>query len=45
MRPKGLSFVRSTHADRRRLILRLVVAALCGLASALIGILLKHLIA
>ncbi len=45
LRQKGKCFERSAHNDRRRLMLRLAVAALCGLASALIGILLKLLVA
>lgn len=44
LRPKGAAFERSAHNDRRRLVLRLIVAAACGLASALIGILLKLII-
>lgn len=41
LRPKGTAFVRSVHTDRRRFFVRLLVAAACGLASALIGVLLK----
>lgn len=41
LRPKGRSFVRTAHTDRRRVILKLLLAAACGLASALIGLLLK----
>ena len=41
LRPKGAAFLRNSHTDRRRFFVRLFVAAVCGLASALIGILLK----
>ena len=41
LRPKGEAFVRSAHTDRRRFFVRLAVAAVCGLASALIGLLIK----
>ena len=43
LRPKGSAFLRSAHTDRRRFFVRLFVAAVCGLASALIGILLKFI--
>lgn len=43
LRPKGRSFVRTAHTDRRRVILKLLLAAACGLASALIGLVLKLL--
>ena len=44
LRPKGTAFVRSAHTDRRRFILRLAAAALCGLASALLGLLVKLIV-
>lgn len=41
LRAKGTSFVRTVHNDRRRVALRFVLAVVCGVASALIGLLLK----
>lgn len=41
LREKGLSFLRDARTERRRLVRRLLFTALCGLASALAGILLK----
>ena len=41
LRPKGMGYERSAHADRRRLALRLAAALLCGAVSALIGLIFK----
>lgn len=43
LRPKGRGYVRSAHADRRRLMLRFAVALVCGVVSALIGLAIKLL--
>lgn len=44
MREKGTSYLRAARAGRRRLLYRLAVTALCGLASALAGLLIRLLL-
>ena len=44
MRPQGLAFRREDVKRRRDLVLRLLLAGVCGLLSAAIGLLLKAII-
>lgn len=44
MRDKGLSYRRSDHQRRRKMVYKIAVTLLCGVLSALVGLLVKSIL-